>query len=922
MLIVRTLPRRNSIHSWIESTDFEKTTWIVPDLRSKFEIQQVALERNGYFLDESVLRASDFWKLQLRRVRPEIRLVSTDFAKSMVRGFLRDHQELRIDGRSPSENLVMAAMNRFAGMIFHPEGETTLQEWFAANPQASERWKVAFLLARAAFGLFSRENTLIAPWIAPFLLNVDEPLSWPKEINVDLGGELTGAEAQLIRELSKTSLITVFEPLPEWRRDYPQLLKPYDEIRGFAQKIENATDDELSSSRSHRELQRLPSQLAEVKQTVSCVRSWLESGVEATKVAVFAADIEKYWPTLHAYFQEEGIPVDKGLMVKLSARPSIGRWMARLRPRPAGAEITAQDLETAYYGSARGDFLDVAEFRRLFTNIYGPEDLKRHERVERFMTEGPKFEDRMSRDMFMLAAARFWESRDETDSLILVAREVLQNATVERELPLTDWVAYLEAVVARKETPFEPGQAGGVQISSLQGARTRKVTHRIFLGLCEEDLKRVDRQALPAHDVVKLSDLGFHVDHPDQSLLEFETRWLALSPSEQSIFMVGLTDFEGSVLSPSPVWIRWRREDHPDEHEPGIELPGLTRWETLMNAAPISWGETRGWSQSELSAREHRIALDLGKVEAGPSAKKLPEKLSPSLLKNYRDCPFKGAVSVLFGQSDKGELDLDPAHSDQGSLVHALFQRLCEDTWRDRLEASDAELGQLLDEIRAETGFMMADERLWAPYQRKQIRIAREFLRVEADWRARYPRLKEISSEVPWKIFFDPQTGSFSHEESTGSIRISGRIDRLESDGQGRFVVVDYKKSASRLESQADWLDENDLQLLFYLWALERGAVEGRSGRVIGAFYYVYRDFTRTLGLQIENDGDLLFPADGTKKAMANEERKAELLESLEVIVRETVQKMGEGVWAPHPRDVALCEYCSWSDVCRAPHLN
>ena len=62
-------------------------TWIVSDLKSKQEIQQLALEKNGYFTDDAILRVSDFWRLWLRRFEPTLNIVSSDFIRAMTSHF-------------------------------------------------------------------------------------------------------------------------------------------------------------------------------------------------------------------------------------------------------------------------------------------------------------------------------------------------------------------------------------------------------------------------------------------------------------------------------------------------------------------------------------------------------------------------------------------------------------------------------------------------------------------------------------------------------------------------------------------------------------------------------------------------------------------------------------------------------------------
>lgn len=917
MLKVRLISRREQVHSWIENDDFENVTWLVPDLRSKIEVQEVAIEKNGYVTDESVLRASEFWKIQLRRMRPEIRLVSTDYASSMIADLLRGGNPLG-EGRAPSERLVLAAMDRFASLCFHPEGPSVAEEWLEGHPESALRWRDAYLLARWGLGQFLEQKILTSSWVAAYLLSDGGlNLQWDREIRVDLGAELTGAEAQMLLELSRSTDVVIFEPAPRWRSDFAQLLRPYDDIRGYAASVEFEPESK-NSARARREFPRLPSQLAEVKEAVARVRSWLDAGVKPDKIAVLAPKIELYWPTLQAFFAEEGVPCDKALTVKLSSRPGVGRWLAHLRPRPSGGAVEAHDLETAYYSAPRDSFIEVAEFHRLFTNLYGREDLGRERSVQSYLEKNPVFSDRMKRDEFLRAVAGFWGADDETDSLEMILREVLQNAPADREMALATWVSYLDSLVSRKEMSLSSGVRGGVQVSSLQGARTRRVSHRVFLGLNEESMRGTDRQALPTGDILGLSDLGFHLDHPDQSLLDFDTRWLAENTSEENVFLVGMTDFEGGSLSPSPAWIRWRQEEGLDGSE--VDLPRMTRWDALMVQDEESLRTIRGWRSIEDEARLEAIARDLGRVEPAPGPAVVPERLSPSAIIDYLKCPFRLASSVLFGLGSDEELDLDPGHADQGSLAHRLFQILVDGGYVDR-DVGDDELEGILEAARRDS-LELADERLWPPLKNKYLQIARRFLEIERDWKKSYPALKEVRSEIPWRIFFDPVSGKFHPEGKEGMVRISGRIDRLESDGDGYFVLVDYKKSVSGINNQSKWIESIDLQLLFYIWALEFGAVEGAKGEVIGAFYYVYRNFDRSKGLQLEGRGNRLFPERPKAAALADEDRKKEMIEYLETSIRDSVRNMAKGTWSASPVNHEICDRCSWSDLCRAPHLN
>ncbi|HRO66180.1 MAG TPA: PD-(D/E)XK nuclease family protein, partial [Pseudobdellovibrionaceae bacterium] len=710
---------------------------------------------------------------------------------------------------------------------------------------------------------------------------------------------------------------------PVWRDKDEFLLRPYRDLEGFAAEVK--TLEPLVKPGGHRQVKRFSGQLAEVKEAVAQARAWMEAGVPSDRIAILAPEIEDYWPVLKPYLDEEGLPADKAVSVKLNALPVVNRWLARLRPRRG--ELTPADLELAYYGFESSNPLRYEQFRSLFVNLYGEEDLHRHEAVRQF------FEKKMSgaggilpRDVFLEVASRYWENLDNTDAFLLIAREVLQNAQGGMELSLGDWIRYVESIAASKETTLSPAFPGGLFIGNFLSAHAHPATHRIFLGLSEEGLRKAERNPLPMKDIREISKLGFHLDHPDQSLLEFELKWLCETPATDDVLMVGVTSFDGAVRAPSALWMRYFQESHPESSAEAVQLPRAPRWDLLQLQEASEWKSERRWSENQTRRILQRLSLDLGEIEPEPVKTDWLRKISPSLVKTYLDCPFRLASSALFRLKDLNEVDVDLGRADVGNLTHAVFQTLTDEGWTQRESVSDEELQTLIEEVRRKLNFVFAEENLWLPFLKRQVRVAQEFLRVEREWKRNYPALQILKSETEWKIYFELESGEFSLTPSEEAVELRGRIDRLETDGQGRYVVVDYKASKTNLHHHDKWLGENEIQLLFYMWALEKGALPGLQGDVIGAFYYVYKNFTRDTGFQIEAEAGRLFPVSGRKKNLKAEvEEKEALFEELEERIRDVIARTSEGDWAPKPHENnknGICERCAWNGLCRSSHLN
>lgn len=911
------LKRRSDIQALIEDFDPKKASWVVPDLRSKFEIQETLLEKNGSYLDTSVLRASDLWKTLLRKRRPEIREVSRDWIRALVRHEL-DAKE-REGLNASAEKTILETMDRFAALLFDPLGDEHLASLEEEDPESFAAWKPSIAIARDLLTSL-RKRDLIAPqWISAVLLaeeNLD--LRWDLDLWVDLGVQLTGAEALLLQNLSRNVDVYVIEPAPAWAQESDFVLRPYEALRGLSgATLEAPAAGDTASSR---EFLRFGSQLGEVKETVARVRAWLDAGTPPEEIAIVAPDIEGAWPVLKAYLDEEGVPADKAVSIKLNALPPVTRWLAQLRSR--AKDLDRADLEHSFYppsGETRG--LRFEEFQSLFAHLYSEDDLARHEAVAAAYQRGPRFEKIAARDAFLMTAAMLWDSKD-LDPLILIAREFHSNVPEATTLRLQDWVGYAESVAASKEIMLEGAAEGGVRVTNFWSAHSMRVKKRVFLGLCEELLREPNRNPLPLPLAQKLSEIGFHQEHPDHSLLEFELRWLSEAAAEEDLYFVSSSGFEGQPLTASPFWLRSYLEANGAEHIEKIHLPKAPAWD-LLRTEPAKIPEVRGWTEARSLVLAHGLDRDAGLTDEELLKTPPPRKLSPSSIEAYARCPFIFASTQLFRLKDLEELDMDLGAAGMGQLNHELLAHLVAEGYLTKPELQTPEQLQLaVETVREKVGLRLIDEKSWPALCARQVKTAMRFLEIEKNWQKAHPRRQFHAPEAAWKISLDPKTGKFTPGEIENQIVIGGRIDRLESDGQGHWVVIDYKSSGGSLKNHPRWLEENALQLLFYMWAVENSALDGVDGEVFGAFYYVLRDMNRDKGLQIDEGGASLFPPSGRKTSGASRERKLELFAELEKKILEIVAHQAEGRYAPKPFRSDLCDTCEWRVLCRAPHLN
>jgi len=906
MLQVIQVQSRSQISAIFANYNPREQSWLVSDLRTKFELQQKILGRDGQYIDESVLRASDLWKILLKRLDPGLRLVSDPFARSLLRTIMDEHAEV-LGVNSSAEDTVFSYIDEMAAIIFHPEGTTRLEEWFATHPEARNRWKEWYLRARfCALKLLQDHRVITADWITAYLQNFNElERVWNIPLIVDLSGEISRVEAEILRILSRTVDVTVLEPAPAWREEFHFLLKPYEDLR--AQSREVSSLPAVARKQKRTQLLRFSGMLAEIKHAVGQVREWLEQGIAAENIAVIAPDIETYWPVLQAFLEEEGIPVQKDITHKAQSLPSVTRWLALLRSK--SGRLSTSDLEISFFEKEEAQELRYEEFRSLFKSLYVNEDLARNDIVYKVFHEQMDLSGVIKRDEFVAKALLYWNSQD-TDIVQVVLRELLQNAVSTTKLSWKEWLSYLESIVAAKEYTLQKGHPRGVMVTKLMSAYSEKARHRIFLGLTDEALKSRTKTQLSGQDYFELAkDIGFYLDNPDQSDLDFELRLLAEADSEEDIYCFGATDLSGSLCSPATFWMSLSG-DH--EH---LTLPKETRWDEIQYAEDRA---VRVWTTERKDVIQKRIAQDLGKEDFDKIETKELPRISASSIESFLECPFIFAAQRYFKLKDLPDIDLDVDHRTRGQLAHALFEKLTVEPVRYDWTAADLE--KILEDIRLEKKLLFADERLWLPLKKKHVQLGLRFVEFEKRWREEFKKTRTLAREKRFEFYFDPKTAEITREAKDGCFRISGQIDRIDGDGQ-HLVVVDYKSSSGGISAHSSWLKNNELQLLFYMWVIEKGLLEDVGGEVIGLFYYIFRNFERK-GFKIEDLAGVLYPPSKRKDKNANFESKERYLTEFSEILMGTLDRIQAGESKAEPADYKTCASCEWRRQCRAPHLN
>lgn len=178
--------------------------------------------------------------------------------------------------------------------------------------------------------------------------------------------------------------------------------------------------------------------------------------------------------------------------------------------------------------------------------------------------------------------------------------------------------------------------------------------------------------------------------------------------------------------------------------------------------------------------------------------------LSPSTVELLRTCPLRWALER------HGGTDGDNPHAVKGNLVHTLVQALAGKVPEAQVRAALDKAWQAID---PGTGW----------HSRQELRRTEAMLETFMAWvRNTRGELTQAGVEVPVDCVLPARA------EDERPVRIRGRVDRLERDALGRFVIVDVKTGKSPVTKQAA---ADHAQLATYQVAAAMGALDPTMGK-------------------------------------------------------------------------------------------
>lgn len=891
-------------------TDLQDKTWVVSDLTSKIAFQRELFKKQSLIPDESLLRAQELWIKLIRRLRGDLRLISTETAQLFTQQLLASADE-EWKKRPGVSRLLHSYMQILLPLLSHEENFSAMKDFFQTNLESFQKWGHWYLLSEEIYKYFLDQKMILPTWASSILVNeTDFEQVWGRKLVFDLGAQLQPIESELIQHLSKFIDVEVIIPDPSWKEEYSKALKSYEMLS-----VPKERRRELGQSTSHftQSYLKFTTQLAEVQQLAADLRKQIQSGVKPDEIAVAAPDIGVYWPVLLEYFKIEGIPYQRKIQTPLKTFPEMMNWISRMKVEVG--EIEYADLEINVYSETEKLPLRFDQFQSLFTHIYDIADLKRSRCIEKLFSL-KNLSKTLSVKEFLTWGLSLWKESWSQERLNVLIEKLLSEIPSHLKFKSEDWVHLIDSFASRLEVTVDEGFPEGVHCVDLVSLKDLDIKYAHVLGLTDQALRSLSTTLILEQDIQKLkTQYGFIVAEPERTELEFEVKWNLENSKIAFSLTYPQTDFDGNQMSPSIVWLTGAIQQHGDQIP--LKIPDVSRLSQIQQSDYSKVSRLLGWIDAE--KKLERLKADQGEEIEKWKVQNHLEKISASQIEDYLKCPFINASRKILGLNDLPDLDLDIDYQTRGKLLHGVVELIYRH--HSDLKITSEEISGYFDKVREEQDTPIFDQNVWLGQKKKFMKMIDNFLVFEKDFRQKYPDIHDQFLEKEFEIYIDIETAEISQQKSENTLTLRGRIDRVDIDKkQEACVIVDYKFDSSSKHNHNKWLEENELQLALYAMAIEKGAL-GKSYDVLGAVYFGFKKTNREIGFLTPEGDAYMYSISPRRAHKITHEKKLELYKKTQELMKETLQSMRAGDYNPRPSDVTICKTCHWRNLCRAPHL-
>lgn len=873
----------------IQKLQQQSETLIVSDLRAKRDAQDVLMARDGFCLDDSVMRVSEFWKIWIRRLAPFMQFVDESVLKASVKKYLTEDSVREKLGVTLSEQEIDSALN-FLWKAFPFVLQTTHQgvvsEWLEEREQELGRevyWKKWFRINQLCVDYIINQLHCLHPsWSSHFFSTQElEKVTWHKKLIVDLASEMTSVEYGLFDSLSSRLNIEIIIPPVQLIEKYSVVRKRYEQL-GEIKKSDLKPDISTSP-----QIKRFSSSLSEIKFISSQIKTWLQDGISAENILIASPQIDSYWPILQFHLDHESVPYDYIQPYRLTDTELYQALRSRLKVLSDDVSWSAiEQMASVGTGSNNRLKKQFEQFKQRFFEVTESDELG-HNVDWIAELKIPIFKNRSYTrlEYAQIVIAEFLKLNDsnsleqQSGSFIRVLKDFLSN-TFEISFPIKTWNEIFLSIVDRLDFSNQTEPLQAIRVRELNATLASPCPYRIIFGCDQKALTGRRISMIPEDDLRVLKNtLDFDVFDGEESHQDYYLNALIEFPTTNQIVTTALVGLNGEILETPALLLK--QNLHPDAEFDQRGLLYSKQRALLMDSRP---------EVDELRSVQRKRFLTTATGDGQSPIQNLKiSHFSATSLSDFKKCKFKffanHLVQVRVPEVDS--IELGPLK--RGRILHRLFDFLSQKQFK------IDELPVFLEQLRTDSRLFNGQELLWKSYQDRLQRIAKRFCEFE------------IERGSDSKIRFSEVAFDFIHQILDQSIRLKGTIDRIDVDPVSRKAkIYDYKTSKPSVIKPDKLLEKGEYQFFIYLLSLYQSDLKASIGfeAIENAQYYVIKNFEIKQGFKSEDELQLY-------------------LEQFKEILIQDYQELMTGKFPPKKEfDQNHCPNCDWKETCRAKHLN
>ena len=363
-----------------------------------------------------------------------------------------------------------------------------------------------------------------------------------------------------------------------------------------------------------------------------------------------------------------------------------------------------------------------------------------------------------------------------------------------------------------------------------------------------------------------------HLPSSPQDILFFTNavrRELGLATREKRA-QQQLRDFASLLLTCPAVVLSWQSQVNGESN---LVSPWIQRLQLELKIATHPELKVHEVLMTPVTLQAHRSSMPL------PSAPSLlPASISASGYNMLVACPYQFFASRMLRLGSAEELTDLPEKRDYGNWVHSILLQYHETVARQSTH-TDQRLALL--------------ERLSNEVFDQVLRHEPAALPYVVRWRKQIPGYlawANAHEEAGWTFAFGEYQSERALSWDGGSIRLKGRLDRVDQHAEGQWMVLDYKTTdKGRLKRKL--ADREDHQLSFYGLLLEQ---------TVSSAAYVAIDADKPDAIPAE-------PYEIWRDA-------------LEVRLKNDLKNIADGSTLPASGVGSTCDWCDVRGLCRKGH--